>query len=96
VVYLVGNRGVVPYKIIYCLLIIVATLGFVTDDEQLDLWIGIGTGVMLFANIPIMLLLGHQAMKAYHDYMRRLKSGEMDPPHDPPPMTDVVEGKDVE
>lgn len=95
VVYLVGERGVLPYKLIYCLLIVIATLGLVTDEDQLDLWIGIGTGVMLFANIPIMLLLGHQAMKAYHDYMRRFKSGEMDPPHKAPPFTDVVEGKDV-
>ncbi len=96
VIYLFGERGVVPYKLIYCLLIIVATLGFVGDEDQLDVWISIGTGVMLFANIPIMLLLGHQAMKAYHDYMRRLKSGKMDPPHDAPPLSDVVEGKDVE
>lgn len=96
VIYLIGNRGVMPYKVIYCILIIIATLGFITDDEQLDPWIGIGTGVMLFANIPIMLLLGHQAMKAYHDYIRRFKSGEMDPPHKAPPITDVVEGKDVE
>lgn len=96
VIYLVGERGVLPYKLIYCVLIFVSTLGFIQTDEQLDSWLAIGTGVMLLANIPIMLLLGYQAMGAYHDYIRRLKSGKMDPPHDAPPISDVVEGKDVE
>ena len=31
---------------------------------------------MLWANIPIMLIFGGIAMKAYHDYGRRLRSGE--------------------
>jgi hypothetical protein len=35
-------------------------------------------------------------MNAYHNYFRRLKSGEMDPPHKAPTLTDVIEGKDVE
>src|SRR5690606_39519574 len=74
VVYLIGQRGIVPYKLIYCALIIFATMDFIRTDEDLDLWTSIGTGVMLFANIPIMLLLGHQAMWAYHDYMRRFRA----------------------
>ncbi|TVQ58619.1 MAG: sodium:alanine symporter family protein [Phycisphaerales bacterium] len=90
------DNVVLLYKLLYCLLIAVATLGFITTDEQLDLWTTIGLGVMLWANIPIMLIFGYQAMRAYHDYMRRLKSGEMQPPHEAPPITDVVEGKDVE
>jgi AGCS family alanine or glycine:cation symporter len=94
--YLAGPRGVLPYKIIYCLLIIVATAGLVTRDEELDNLTGLGTGVMLFANIPIMLLFGRQAMSAYHDYIRRFKTGKMAPPHKAPRITDVVEGKDVQ
>jgi len=93
VIYLVGQRGVLLYKVGYCALIVIATLGFIRTDEQLDAWTALGTGVMLFANIPIMLIFGYQAMRAYHDYIRRLKSGEMEPPHDAPPITDVVEGK---
>ena len=50
---------------------------------------------MLLANIPIMLIFGHQAMKAYHRYMRRLKAGEF-PAHAAPKITDVVSGEDVE
>jgi len=96
IIYLVGEKGVMLYKLGYCALIVIATLGFIRTDAQLDEWTALGTGVMLFANIPIMLIFGYQAMRAYHDYIRRLKSGEMDPPHDTPSVTDVVEGRDVE
>ncbi len=94
-VYLLGKQSVLPYKLIYCVLIIVSTMGLVRTDAELDALSALGTGVMLFANIPIMLIFGHQAMKAYHDYIRRLKSGQMDPPHEAPRFSDVVEGKDV-
>jgi alanine or glycine:cation symporter, AGCS family len=95
VIYLVGSRGVLLYKLGYCSLIIVATLGFIRTDEQLDAWTALGTGVMLFANIPIMLLFGYQAMKAYHRYLAQLDAGEFKG-HAYPPLTDVVEGRDVE
>lgn len=92
--------AILLYKLIYCGLIIFACVGlqwgFFETEEQLDLWTTIGLGVMLWVNIPIMLIFGAQTMKAYHNYIRRLKSGEMRPPHEAPPFTDVVEGKDVE
>ena len=50
-----------------------ATAGLLKTDRELDNLTGIGTGVMLFANLPIMLLLGHQAMIAYKDYIQRLR-----------------------
>ncbi len=95
VVFLAGQRAVVPYKIIFCILIIVATLGFIKTDVQLDNLTGIGTGVMLFANIPIMWIFGRQAMAAYKEYIQRLKDGRMGPGHAPPPLEDVYSGKDV-
>jgi AGCS family alanine or glycine:cation symporter len=58
------------------------------------MWTTLGLGVMLVVNIPIMLLFGYKAMNAYHDYFRRMKSG--DDAHAAPPITDVVEGKDVQ
>lgn len=95
-IFMLGKRSVMPYKIIYCLLVVVSTMPFITTDQELDLWTGLGTGVMLFANIPIMLIFGGQAMKAYREYIRRLKSGEIDKGgHAYPQFTDVVEGKDV-
>lgn len=76
IIFLAGEKAVMPYKVVFCILIIVATLGFIKTNAELDNLTGIGTGVMLFANVPIMWLFGRQAMGAYHDYMRRLDAGE--------------------
>ncbi len=97
VVYLFGMKAVLPYKLIYCVLAAVATFGFIRTDAELDNLTTLGTGVMLWANIPIMLIFGAGAMRAYHNYNRRLKSGELDQTsHTPASITDVVEGRDVE
>jgi AGCS family alanine or glycine:cation symporter len=94
-VYLAGEKSVLGYKIVYCLLIVVATLGIIKTDADLDNITGVGTAVMLFANIPICWFFGHQAMKAYKDYVRRLKSGHMGPDHPPPHLDDLLSGRDV-
>jgi AGCS family alanine or glycine:cation symporter len=57
-------------------MIIVATLGFMESDKDLDNLTALGTGVMLWANIPIMLIFGFIAMKTYRSYIDRLRSGE--------------------
>ena len=75
-IYMLGNWSVPPFKVIYCLMIIVATIGIMNSDSDLDGLTALGTGVMLWANIPIMLVFGFIAMRAYHSYVRRLKSGE--------------------
>jgi len=95
IVFLFGDKGVMPYKAVYCAMIIVAASGFIKTDAQLDAFTALGTGVMLWANIPITLIFASIAMKAYHNYVGRLKRGELDP-HDAPRITDVVEGHDVE
>ena len=95
-VYLAGDKSVLPYKLVYCGLIIVSTMGFIKTDVQLDNLTGIGTGVMLFANVPIIWLFGRQAMRAYHNYIDRLKSGRMGPDHPKPSFEDLISGKDVE
>jgi len=95
VVYLFGVKAIIPYKFIYCLMILVASSGFITTEKELDNFTALGTGVMLWANIPLMLIFGPIAMKAYRDYIRRLKNGELDS-HEPASIVDVVEGKDVE
>ncbi len=97
VIFLAGERAVLPYKFAFCALIIVATLGLITTDEEINNFSTIGTGVMLWANIPIMLFFGHKAMKAYKEYIRRLKSGEIKPSENPPSWKDVfITGKDVD
>jgi AGCS family alanine or glycine:cation symporter len=95
-VYLAGEKSVLGYKIVYCLLIVVATLGFIKTDADLDNMTGVGTAVMLFANIPIMWFFGYQAMAAYKDYIARLKSGQMGPDHPPPHLDDLLSGRDVQ
>ena len=94
-VYLLGRRSVLAYRLIYCALIIVACAGFITTDAALDNLTGVGTGVMLFANIPIMLIFGNQAMRAYHSYIRRLNNGEFRA-HAAGALPDLVEGKQID
>ena len=94
IVFLFGEQAVLAYKVIYCGLIIVATWGFIETDADLDNLTGVGTGVMLFVNIPIMWLFGRQAMRAYHDYVARLKAGQMGPGHPPPSIENLISGRD--
>ncbi len=96
IVFLIGERAVLTYKLIYCLLIIVATMGFIRTDVHLDNLTSLGTGVMLFANIPIIWIFGTQTMRAYHNYVDRLKSGRMGPGHAAPPLDELISGKDVD
>ena len=96
VVFLAGQKAVLTYKLVYCSLIIVATLGLVKNATDLDNVLGVGTGVMVFANVPICWLFGYQAMRAYRDYVGRLKSGRMGPDHPPPQLDDLLSGRDVE
>jgi AGCS family alanine or glycine:cation symporter len=95
-VYLAGEKSVLTYKIVYCMLIIIATLGFVKTDADLDNVLSFGTGVMVIANIPICWLFGYQAMRAYKEYIGRLKSGRMGPDHPPPSIDDLLSGRDVQ
>lgn len=96
VIYLFGEGRVLVYKLVYCALILVATWGRIDSATELDNLTGIGTGVMLFANIPIMWIFGAQAMRAYADYMTRLKEGRMGPDHVPPSLEDLISGRDIE
>ena len=102
-----AKPAVLIYKLVYCLLILLTTVlamkiygtngnqAIIGTDTELDMWTTLGLGVMLVANIPIMLLFSVKAMKAYHSYIGKLKRGEMDV-HEAASITEVVEGKDVE
>jgi AGCS family alanine or glycine:cation symporter len=97
VVFLLGNRAVLAYKLLFCFLAVVASLpNFIRTTRDLELLADLGTGVMLLANVPIILAMAYQAMAAFNDYFGRMKRGEMEPPHAAPRFVDVVEGKDVE
>jgi AGCS family alanine or glycine:cation symporter len=96
VVFLAGEKPVLAYKIIYCVLVFVATLGFIESAADLDNFTGVGTGVLVCANIPICWFFGYQAMRAYKDYIARLKSGRMGPDHPPPSLDDLLSGRDIQ
>jgi alanine or glycine:cation symporter, AGCS family len=93
--YLAGDKAVLPYKIVYCSLIVLAALGHIQTDTDLDNVTGVGLGVMMWANIPITLIFGYQAMRAYKEYLGRLRAGEMGPDHPPPDLDELLSGRDV-
>ena len=94
--YLAGERGILPFKIVYCLLTILAALGHIQTDADLDNLTGIGLGVLMWGNLPIIWIFGYQAMRAYREYIGRLKAGRMGPDHPPPSLDDLLSGRDVE
>jgi AGCS family alanine or glycine:cation symporter len=95
VIYLFGPRAVMAYRVVYCLLIMISVQLIRTQDE-LDLFSTFGTGVMLWANVPIMLIFGPMAMRAYRDYFKRLDAGEMLPARAAPGIGAVISGRDIE
>jgi len=78
IIFLVGEGAVLPYRLIYCGLAIVACTGFIQTTAQLGNFSDLGSGLMLLVNIPITLLLGSYAMRSYRHYIDRLKLGEFD------------------
>jgi AGCS family alanine or glycine:cation symporter len=51
---------------------------------------------MLFVHTPIIWIFARQSMRAYRDYIDRLKSGQIGPGHEPPTLEDLVSGRDVQ
>ena len=93
-VWFLGARkvGLLVYKICYCLLALVATLGWLRTDAELDTVTTLGTGLMLVVNMPIMWLFGWQAMRAYKEYIGRFTSGRMDRGQGAPTLDDLIKG----
>lgn len=94
-VYMMGEKSAMPYRLIYCSLTFVATLGHIKTSADLDNLTGIGLGVIVYANLPIVWIFGYQAMRAYKDYVRRMQAGLMGPDHPPPDIDDLLSGRDV-
>ncbi len=77
VIYLFGVRGVMPFRWLWCIAAAAACLGFIQTSGQLDTISTIGMGFMYAINLPLLLILGGRAMRAYHSYFRRLRSGQI-------------------
>jgi len=96
IVFMFNERAVTTYRYLLCLLIIVATLGFLDTPQELDNFSSLGNGLMLWANLPITLFFGYKAMRAYKDYINRLTSGKIKRnPQAPSFFKDVLTGRDV-
>lgn len=87
-IYMLGQKSVIPYKLVYLALIVVAT--FIESTGDMVTLIDIGTGSMLIANIPIVLVLGFLAIRCLKDYDRRLHNNEFKR-HDAKKVTDLVD-----
>ena len=70
VLYLFGQSYIMTYKFIFCLLGALATFGWIESDNDLDALTGLGTGLMLCANLPIMWLFSKKVTTAYAQYIR--------------------------
>ena len=94
VIYMVGRIGVLPYKLAFLALVIVGAV-WITDAAVMEPLMDLGTGAMLWANMPIVLSLGFIAVRELDVYFKKLNRGEFHP-HDAPSITDVGGGKDVQ
>lgn len=76
-VYLLGPRSEIPFRVLWCVLIAVTCLGFIRTDAEIDALSTVALGFMLAVNLPTMLLLAPKVMGAYRDYFRRKKLGQL-------------------
>ena len=93
-VYMLGQKSVLPYKLVFLAGAIYAA-AFISSKNDMVILMDLGTGAMLWANIPIVVCLGFLSVRSLNDYGRKLKAGEF-PRHDAPKMDDVISGRDVE
>jgi alanine or glycine:cation symporter, AGCS family len=77
VVYLFGERLVLPYRLLYCLAAAATCLGFIRTPIELDNISTFGFGLMLVINVPLTLLFAHKAIAAYYAYLGKLRRGEL-------------------
>jgi len=77
IVYLGLERHVQAARWLWCIAAAVACFGFIKSSEELDSISTVGMGFMYLVNLPLMVIMGATAMRAYHDYFRRLKAGQI-------------------
>lgn len=77
VTYLGGERWLLTFHLFWCFAAAFACFGFIEGSEELDSISTIGMGFMYAINLPLMLVMGYKAMRAWHDYFRRLDAGEI-------------------
>ena len=66
-----GENGINSFRLFYCLLIFIASLGFIETSVDLDNLSGIGLGIIIYANLPICWIFSHKAIQAYKQYVTK-------------------------
>ncbi len=74
--YLFGARRVTLYRLLFCALIPLACAGIFRTATELNNMTAVGTGAMLFVNVPITLFFARQAIEAQRDYVRRMRRAD--------------------
>ena len=74
-IYMLGQRSVLPYKFLFLLAAIYAA-NWIADAGEMIVFMDLGTGAMLWANLPIVLGLGFLAIRSLDEYKRNLKAGK--------------------
>ncbi len=77
VVYLFGEKLILPYRLLYCLAGAATCLGFIRTPIELDNISTFGFGLMLVINVPLTILFSYKAVGAYRTYINKLKRGEL-------------------
>ena len=88
VVYIAGQGPVLAYKLVFLIAAAAAPV-LATNVDALLLIADLGTGLMLWGNLPILLGLGYLAVRSLNDYNARLSRGEI-VPHEPRPVDEMV------
>ena len=69
--YLLGEKWVIGYKLLFIAGILIGASGLIRDATELNNLTMLGTGAMLFVNVPIMLVFSSRAIAVQKDYLKR-------------------------
>ncbi len=73
VVFLFGAAAVKPYRILFCIGIVIASAGLIRSINDIANLSMLGTGAMLLVNVPIMLIFARRTIGDHRAYMAKLR-----------------------
>ena len=91
-VYLLGQRSVLPYKLCFLIGVIYAA-NWIEDANHMMLLMDLGTGAMLWSNVPIVVGLGYLAVNCLQQYKQDLRAGRFQR-HTGKTLVELVDGDD--
>lgn len=94
ILYITGPIGVLPYKVLFLFGTVFAAVG-INSTSNMEILMDLGTGAMLWANMPIVLMIGYVAVNEMNVYFKKLKAGEFNP-YAEQPISDVGKDKDAD